>query len=237
MLVQVDLSGGANGWRLEITILINCLSVFACGCLCVLSVTAFGREYALAIHPVGQSVNAASEIQQFHQGTLPFSVRGLNGLMKRCADLILADEAVRLSPALQRNVAAACSAMAAGILHRNPNFARAHAVGLLATGASMSPQAYHLAQMAAPYEPWPLTIRLFAAERATITEKSLLLIPLFTVDVERLLETDWGRRFLAKLYQRDQGLRPLIGQIAATRTSAEQSSFLNHIKQASGTNG
>ena len=218
-------------------ILFRWLSVFVCGGMCVLSVLAFGREYALAIHPVGQSVNVTSEIQYFHQGAPPFSVRGLNGLLKRCADLMLGDEAVRLSPALQRDVAAGCSAMAAAVLHRNPDFARAHAVGLLATGGAMTPQAYRLAQMAAPYEPWPLTIRLFAAERATKTDKSLLLVPLVTADVERLLETDWGRRLLAKLYQRDLGLRPLIGQIAATRPSAEQSSFLNHVKQVSGTNG
>lgn len=218
-------------------LLFRLLLVSSCICLCVLSVVAFGREYASAIHPVGQSVNAASEIQRLDQGAAPFSVRGLNGLMKRCADLMLGDEAVRLSPALQRDAGAACSAMSAAVLHRNPDFARAHAVGLLAAGISVLPGAYHLAQVAAPYEPWPLKTRLLAAERAAKADKNLHLVPLVSADIGRLLEMDWGRRFLATLYQRDQGLRSLIGQIAATRTPAEQSSFLHHVKQVSGSNG
>lgn len=174
-------------------------------------------------------------MREFNHDWLSFSARGLSDLMKNCADILLSNEMIRISTQLKDDLSDSCGAAAKAILARNPSFARAHAAGLIAAGAGVTSADYGLAQRAAPFEPWPLSMRLLAAERSLTVEGGALaddLVPDVSADIAGAFQSDWGRRMLAGLYMRQAGLRLLIQQVAATRPAEEQRAFLQATRQA-----
>lgn len=205
------------------------LRIFGALVLCIFSWRGFVREYAGATILYQQDYGMVLVLRRFDPAWLTNSVRGLDDLMQKCADALLTNEAVRLSPQLQDEIGTACSQAAGGILVRNPGFSRAHAVGLIAAPGVVSGQAYALAAEAAPFEPWPLRVRLLSAERALVKHSGALsadlMVPVFG-DVARAMQSDWGRELVAGLYIRRTGLRALIEAAAKTRSEGEQRDFL-----------
>ena len=221
-----------NGFRV--------LAIAACAAVCFFAVSGFGREYTSAVMLRGQEKDIVLGMRAFDPHWLSFSVRGLNDLMKNCADLLLENEMVRLSPQLQQEIGDSCGAAAKAVLRRNPGFARALAAGLIAARADVTPEAYAVAEQAAPFEPWPLGIRLLAAERAVPKATGTLpaaLVPLVSSDMGRAMQSDWGRRLLAGLYLRQTGLRSLIQAVAKSRPVEEQRAFLQATQHLAAANG
>ena len=112
---------------------------------------------------LGQDLEPVLQLRKFDQGWLTYSARGLDDLLKKCADALLTNESVQISSQRQGDIGATCQAAAQAILAKNPGFARARAVGLIAALGGLTAQAYDLAAAAAPFEPWALSVRLLAA--------------------------------------------------------------------------
>lgn len=215
------------------------LSVFCALAVCTLSLGGFGREYVAATILNGHEYQTVLGMRLYDPRWLTYSARGLGDLMQKCADAMLTNEAVRLSPQLQQEIGNSCGTAAKAILMDSPGFARAHAVGLIAERANLAPQDYGLASASAPFEPWPLRVRLLAVERFLVmtadTNSGSLpadLVPFVSDDMVRALQTVWGRTLLAGLYVRQTGLRALIETVAKTRPDDEQRAFLNATRNA-----
>lgn len=220
--------------------LIRGLYAAACAAVAVLAVEKFNQEYSAAILTHDTDEQIVLQMRKFDARWLASSVRGTNDLMKNCADLLLSNEMVRISPQLQAEIGDSCGAAAKAVLARSPSFARAHAAGLVAARAAVTPAAYALAEEAAPFEPWPLGIRILAAERNVSKDTGALpeaLAPLVASDVDRALQSNWGRRFIASLYLRQTGLRTWIQTIAQKRPPEEQRDFLQAVKSLAARNG
>ncbi len=214
--------------------------IFSTLILCILSLGGFGREYAAATMLRGGDYQTVLSLRRFDSSWLTYSVRGLDELMQKCADALLTNEAVRLSPQLQQEIGDSCGTAAKAILAKNPGFARAHAVGLIAALGVLTAQAYDLAAAAAPFEPWALSVRLLASERALVVHPEALpadLVAPVSGDVARALQSDWGRKLVAGLYVRQRGLRGLIEAAAKTRTNEEQRAFLKATQDLAARNG
>lgn len=208
--------------------------------VCIFSLYGFSREYRSAVMLRAQHEDVVLHMREFDAGWLTFSVGGLSDLMKKCANILLLNEVVQVSRHLKEELSDSCGIAAKAILVRNPSFARAHAVGLIAAGAAVTPVAYGLAQQAAPFEPWPLRMRLLAAERSLTVEGGALsddLVPGVSADIAGAMQSFVGQRLLAEIYLRQVGLRPLIQQVAGTRPPEEQRAFLRTTKQMAGENG
>lgn len=220
--------------------IIKLLQMAACAAVTVFAARALNQEYIAVTTFRGFGQNTALDMRTFDPRWLTASVRGTTDLMKVCADLLLSNEMVRLSPQLQGDIGDSCGNAAQAVLARSPGFARAHAVDLIAARATVTPAAYALAEQAAPFEPWPLEIRLLAAERNLSTDTGALpasLAPLVAADVDRAMQSSWGRRFLAGLYLRQAGIRDWIQKVAENRPVEEQRGFLQAVKSLAGNNG
>ncbi len=228
-----------NGWKSTNANAYRVLSAAGCAALALLAWSAFSREYIFAVSSQGKDDDIALEMRSIDARWLTSSVVGASDLMKICANLLISNEMARTSSQLKAEIAGSCGVAAMAILRRSPSFARAHAVGLLAAG-TVTPNAYSLAEMAAPFEPWPLAIRLLAAERAVLTDTGALpepLAPRVAADVDRAMQSNWGRRFLAGLYVRQTGLRRWIQQIVSHRPQSEQADFLRALQSVAAANG
>lgn len=218
----------------------NVLAIFCSFALFAMSLDGFNREYASTTILLGQDFETILQLRKFDRGWLTYSTRGLDDLMQKCADALLTNESVRMSPQLQGDIGDSCQEAARTILVRNPGFPRALAVGLIAATGGLSPQAYGLATAAAPFEPWPLSVRLLAVERALTKDPGAVgadLVAPVSGDVARALQSDWGRKLVAGLYVRQAGLRALIEAAAKTRPPEEQRAFLSATRSLAAQNG
>lgn len=219
---------------------IRALCAACCAALAVYAAGAFRQEYGFAVLSRDDEDSVVQAMQTYDPGWLTSSVRGTNDLMKVCADLLLSNDMVRLSTKLQDEIGGSCGTAAKAVLARSPGLARAQAVSLVAARASVTPAAYALAEEAAPFEPWPLGVRLLAAERTVSEDTGALpeaLSLVVAADVDRAMQSNWGRRFLAALYLRQTGLRPWIQKIAESRPEDEQRDFLKAVQSRAASNG
>lgn len=218
----------------------NVLVIICAFALFVFSLDRFIREYTASTALLGSDFENVLQLRKFDRGWLTDSTRGLNNLLNKCADAILTNEAVRISPQLQGEIGDSCRAAAQAILARNPGFSRALAVELVVAPGNLTAPAYDLAAAAAPFEPWPLSLRLLAVERALTKSPGILsadLVAPVSGDVARALQSDWGRKLVAGLYVRTSGLRGLIEAAAKTRPEDEQRDFLNATHDLAAQNG
>lgn len=200
----------------SLVILAFCCAVFFAGVL------ALGREAQVAILFQASTPQRALAMRQFNPDWQAASVSGLTRVTSTCAELLLTDEMVRLSPPLRREIAVSCRLAMQAILQTNPSFARALAVALVVGDAPFSAKAYAQAQAAARYEPWPLEIRVLAADRALRQPGSgqkdgalpVDLAALLRRDLQYLMQVDWGQAILAQLYAQGSPLGSLIQNMA-----------------------
>ena len=199
---------------------------------------AFGREYVAATLLRGTGPETVLAMRVFDPRLVAGSVRSMDDLMKTCADLLVNTEMVRVSSQLQHDIGETCGTAARAILARNPGFARAYAAGLIAARADVTPAAYAQAAAAAPFEPWPLAMRLLSAERAMAngTLPADLTAPV-SADMTHAVQSISGRDLLAGLYQRQTGLRDLIQTAVRARPDAEQRGFVNALRALAAADG
>ena len=205
----------------------------ACAMVFGFAVKEFCREYMFVVLTQDSGTQAVLDMRHFDSRWLVSSLLGTNVLVRTCADLLLSNEMVILSSQLQSEIGASCGAAAQAVLVRSPTLANVRAMGLVAARDAVTPGAYASAEEAAPFEPWPLGIRLLAAERNLSKDTGTLpaaLAPLVASDVDRALQSVWGRRFVAGLYLRQQGLRGWIQQLVQNRAPNEQHDFLQAVK-------
>lgn len=216
----------------SLVILAFCCAVFIAGGL------ALGREAQVAILFQASTPQRALAMRQFNPDWQAASVSGLTQVTSTCADLLLTDEMVRLSPPLRKEITVSCRLAMQAILQTNPNFARALAVALVVGEAPLSAKAYAQAQAAARYEPWPLEVRVLAADRALrqhrLGQKDAALpenmAVLLRLDLQYMMQVDWGQAVLAQLYAQGSPLGSLIQDMAQQQATLfkDQARSLNN---------
>lgn len=189
------------------------IALGSCAALLSAGVMALTREAQAARFLQAGSAQRVLAMRQYEPGWQAASTSGLKHLMRACADMLLAEEMVRLSPRLRDDIAGSCSLAADAVLQVNPSFSRALAVGLVVAEPPILAAAYAKAQAAARFEPWPLQIRVLAADRLARNQGSDLsadLIAILSQDLRHLMQLDWGQDLLRQLYAQNSPLRPLI---------------------------
>lgn len=160
----------------------------------------------------------------------PLSARNVRELTTTCARLRQDAPLLKREPATQVRFSDACARIAETILSTAPTNARALAMSLMMSD-SPTPEALALAQSAAPYEPGPLRMRINAVTYAKSPAAALLTAA--KPDLERAMESGWGRRLLARLYIQREDLRPLLTAVAEASSPSNQQDFLAAVKRAS----
>ena len=151
------------------------------------------------------------------------SARTLRDILSTCARLKLFAPRLKEQPEVAKAVRLRCAEMAAQVMQRAPSSARARALAVLMAPA-LSAADLADAQRAAPYEPWPLWIRLSAIGATGPLEPDLQRLAL--ADFARALESNWGRAELAKLYAQREDLRPLFQEALKNLAAADQTDFI-----------
>jgi hypothetical protein len=203
----------------DFSLLLRPLILAFCTTTLGLSLIALGREVSVALVLQAVPDQPAIAMRQFDPDLHIASVPALTQMMRHCADLLLVDDMVRLSPQLRGEIAVICQSVTKKVLRKNPSFARALAVALLVGDNAYFSLNYARAQTAAPAEPWPLQVRILAADRAARRQAGALapdLQALVATDLQRLLQLDLGPALLAQLYAQNAALRPLIETLAQT---------------------
>ncbi len=157
----------------------------------------------------------------------PVSARTQRDLLALCGKTITLSPRLRSEPALKAAVAQRCSAIAQALLEASPSNARALAV-LLLTAGDIDPALLRIAQAAAPYEPWPLNLRMQAVGAAQGATESVS--HLAQADYRRALVSNWGRNVVASLYRSHAGLRAAITAAAESAGPADQRRFLEALR-------
>jgi hypothetical protein len=200
----------------RVFILLICCVIFC------FSLLALSREVQTTLLLQAPDEQRLQAMRRFDPALQMASVPALTQMMTLCTDLLLVNERVRLAPQLQGDIGATCQAYGRRILRKNPGFARALAVGLLGGDPARFAADYAQAQAAAGFEPWPLQVRVLAADRVirrSLGTLTLELQLLLTQDLARLMQMDQGQALLAQLYAQNSPLRPLIQDLAPPPTA------------------
>lgn len=204
-------------WRRVRSYISRVIGLGLCSALFGTGLLALGREAQAARVLYAAAPQRALVMRQYDPGWQAASTSGLTQLMRACAESLLGEDVVRLSPRLRDEIAGSCRLAVRGVLRQNPSFARALAVDLLVAQPPVMAAAYAQAQAAAPFEPWPLQIRILAADRLArmqATEISPDFIAVLSKDLLYLIQVAWGQDLLRQLYAQDSPLRPLIQGLA-----------------------
>lgn len=185
--------------------------------------------YALA---AGRQITPDALEAQFSLQGLPASQRATRSLVTACATQGLSQG---YSPEAGQETAAICARIVAGVLAQSPAHGRALATRLVLLGNAITPQAYADAAAAAPWEPWPLGMRIVATTRVRPLPADIE--PLLLGDIARAMRSDWGRQMLAELYLRGPGLRPLVLSASDGLSEREKARFLAEIRKRVGEDG
>jgi len=198
-------------------------------CLASIFVAGWSASKELSVQSVlGLNWNDRITIMAEMDGNVPvgLSARSLRNLVTSCAEMRYGAPLLRAEPDLLSRFEATCGKIAERVLQSAPTNARSLAMALL-----MAPEipaaALQRAQDAAPYEPWPLTIRLWAIEKTKSLDAGLLTVA--AGDFDRALETDWGRTLLARLYLAREEARPAILARAEASDARTQRAFLSAV--------
>ncbi|MCA3450258.1 MAG: hypothetical protein LW715_12565 [Rhodobacter sp.] len=154
------------------------------------------------------------------------SARTIRNLVSACAEMRARAPALRGDAELRSRFAQTCASIAEEVLDRAPTHARSLAMALL-MAPTMTPVQLAQAQTAAPHEPWPMQIRLWALAETGALDADLLAVA--AADFDRALATDWGRTLLARLYVSREDARPAILARAETADARAQRAFLNAV--------
>lgn len=207
-------------------------TALALGACCLLSVSLreFSNEYRNVVLSVGTTND---KVAAFAEPALlppvPGSARGTRDLLATCGRVLTLAPVLKADAVLAGRVAAGCRSVAQATLQMAPSHARALAV-LVLTTAPLDAGTLALAQAAAPFEPWPLNIRLKAVAAAKAPSEAVMVLA--RLDIGRAIMSDWGRRALVGLYQDREDFRETIALTAETAAVADQKAFVLLLRSA-----
>lgn len=164
----------------------------------------------------------------------PKSARATRDLLSACGRALTVVPMVKADAALAARVAGKCNAIAQAILAHSPANSRALAVDLLTAGR-IDAERLRLAQAAAPYEPWPLNIRLQAIAKADMLSPQAE--ALAEADFQRALMSRWGQEEIVRIYKARAALRPAIGRAAEKTNQRDQKAFIDLLRRKTGAAG
>lgn len=189
------------------------------------------REYQVALIVGGNTNSQISALAAAGGADItPMTSRSARELLRVCARLKISAPLLKFDVELNARTTTACAAIADRMLLGAPSNSRARALSLLLT-ADLRAEDLEVAQRAAPYEPWPLTIRLTASELSDPLGADLA--NLVREDIGRALLSSWGRRDMALLYVRNTRFRPLIKSAVARLPLENQADFLDQVAATS----
>lgn len=193
-----------------------------------LALRTFMAEYGAVLVVTGTTrdmvTTLASPSDQLPQ---PASARSMRDLMSACGRALTLVPIVKADTGLAAQVSGKCRAIAGDVLAQAPSNARALAVMVL-TAERIDAGQLGLAQAAAPFEPWPLNIRLQAlAKTESLSPEALALAE---GDFQRALMSGWGQEEVARIYQTHAALRPVITSAAEKVDPKDQKAFVDLLR-------
>jgi hypothetical protein len=195
-----------------------------------LSVTLFAREQRAAFLLRGTMNDQIDGLSVQGSVALPASARSIRDLLTACGRILTTAPRLRAEPETAVAVRASCANISAAILAQAPENARALVVHLLSAVPEISAEALAQAQRAAPYEPWPLLMRLEAMALASSTRTDL--VALAEADFARALLFPWGRDRVARIYAETPELRGVIRRAAEALPNRDQQQFVRSLRSA-----
>ena len=196
----------------------------------VLAFTLFVREHRAAFLLRGTMNEQIEGLSSHGSLTLPVSARSIRDLLTACGRILTTAPRVKAEPETAAAVRASCAELSGAILVSAPGNARALAVELLSAVPEVSSEDLATAQQAAPYEPWPLAMRLEVVARASPQNQGLLAVA--EADFVRALLLPWGRDYVARLYASWPDLRGTIRRAAQVVPNRDQQSFARALRSA-----
>jgi hypothetical protein len=196
---------------------------------------AFLAEYDTVLTMTGTTRDVVLALAD-PQGNLPQpgSARATRDLLSACGRVLTVAPMLKADAGLSAQVSGKCNAIAQAILAQSPSHARALAVDLLTSGL-VDAERLRFAQAAAPYEPWPLNIRLRAiAKAATLSPEAEAVAE---ADFQRALMSRWGQEEVVRIYQSNAALRPVIGRAAEKIDQKDQKAFVDLLRRKLGAAG
>ena len=184
----------------------------------------FSREYR-AVLSISGTTNELVETLADPQFPVPqpASARTMRDILSTCGRLLTLSPRLKSDPDLAERVTETCRKISAALLSTAPRNGRALAIGLL-TSQHFDANGLEAAQSVAPYEPWPLNIRLQAVAGADALDKDTE--ALVAEDIRRAMLSPWGKKALADLYIAHPSFRPLVSHAAEQAAPFEQRQFL-----------
>ena len=196
------------------------------------SLALVGQEYRAALFGVGsEQVWIASLGQEAPQVSVPMNARNMRELMGICAARESIISLGLQSAAIRDSFRANCLSLAMQVLHDSPTYGAA----LLARTVNLaSPQevadSLRQAQTAAPYEAWQAKIRI-ALVFARLDPTADAVAPVLDRDLGYLLQTYWGRKWLAQLYRSTPISRDPIKRVVDAQSGDVQAAFVNEMNR------
>ena len=194
------------------------------------SLTLFTREQRTAFLLRGTMNDQIDGLSVQGGVALPASARSIRDLLTACGRILTIAPRLKAEPETAAEVRASCSGVSAAILLRSPKNARALAVQLLSAVPAISAEGLARAQRAAPYEPWPLVMRLEATALASSTKRDL--VDVAEADFARALRFTWGRDRVAQIYTEAPALRGVIRRAAEALPIRDQYEFVRSLRSA-----
>lgn len=194
-----------------------------------LAARSFFVEYQAVLVMSGTTRDmVASLADQSDEVPQPASARTTRDLMSACGRALTLVPIVKADPALAAQVSGKCDSIARAILAQSPSNARARAIGLL-TADRIDAVQLQRAQAAAPFEPWPLNIRLQALAKAEALSPEAM--ALAQDDFQRALMSRWGQAEVVRIYQTHEALRPTIALAAEKVDPKDQKAFVDLLRR------
>lgn len=196
------------------------------------SLALVGQEYRSALFGVSsEQVWTASLGRGNSLIQVPMNARNMRELMGICAAresiISLGLQASTIRDSFRAN----CLSLATEVLQDSPTYGAA----LLARTVNLaSPQevadSLRQAQTAAPYEAWQAKIRI-SLVFARLDPAADAVAPVLDRDLSYLLQTYWGRKWLAQLYRSTPTSRDPIKRVVEAQPGDVQAAFVNEMNR------
>lgn len=207
------------------------ISLLALCFLCLgASLALFQREYWAAFFLRGTMNDQIESISSPSPPPVATSARTIRDMLTACGRILTTAPRLKAEPETAQAVRAGCARLSAAVLDDAPGNARARAVGLLSALPEISADQLASAQMRAPYEPWPLLMRIESVALAPAGRADLAAVA--ESDFIRAMSTPWGRDRLARLYVERPDLRDTITRAGEQAAPEDQQAFPAAVRRA-----
>lgn len=201
-----------------------------CALTAAFSLYLFGKEYQVAYLLRGMTNDQIDMIASSATLPEPRSARSARDLLTACGRILTLAPRISAEQDTADKVRAGCKAVSDRILKTSPTYGRARAVAVISSVPKISAADYRSARIAAPYEPWPLLIRIEAYARTA--ERPQELTGLAESDFASALSYQWGRDEMARLYVAHPSLRQGIRTAADRLDGDARTDFLRALRTA-----